>query len=208
MVTVGYGDITPVSDDERTFAIFLMVIGVVTFSFVSGTMTNIISSFDNGESFMQEKIAMLNSITTKYSIDTELFGKVLKVLRYDNSRNDSGMRRFLNDLPPSLKHELTIQIQLTSYRSVYFFQGREAAFISWMSPLIVEQEVEGGEYFYQEGAEITNGREISNSLICSLLSRKRKRSFGTTSIQQRSFRRGGGGGAFRALGCGREPRLA
>lgn len=50
-MTVGYGDIVPANEIERIFAIFLMVLGVVSFSFLAGTVSNIIASYDSGDSF-------------------------------------------------------------------------------------------------------------------------------------------------------------
>jgi len=38
MVTVGYGDIVPISNIERMFASFYMVIGVILYSYVIDNM--------------------------------------------------------------------------------------------------------------------------------------------------------------------------
>jgi len=47
LVTVGYGDITAYSLEEKAFAILLMLLGVVSFSFATGTIASIITSFDS-----------------------------------------------------------------------------------------------------------------------------------------------------------------
>jgi len=41
-VTVGYGDITPKNEGERVFCILLMIIGIISFSLLQGTITSII----------------------------------------------------------------------------------------------------------------------------------------------------------------------
>jgi L-rhamnose isomerase len=46
IVTVGYGDITAKNLGERIFCIFLMFFGVFTFSFGTGIIASIISSYD------------------------------------------------------------------------------------------------------------------------------------------------------------------
>jgi len=46
VATVGYGDITPVNTNERVFCIVLMVVGVSSFTFVSGALSSILSSYD------------------------------------------------------------------------------------------------------------------------------------------------------------------
>ena len=42
IVTVGYGDITPVSVGEQIMCIFLNITGVVAFSFATGALSSII----------------------------------------------------------------------------------------------------------------------------------------------------------------------
>ena len=46
ITTVGYGDISAVNSIERVISIFLMISGVLFFSFSTGTLTSIISEYD------------------------------------------------------------------------------------------------------------------------------------------------------------------
>lgn len=45
--TVGYGDITPVNTIERLYGCALMLIGVLSFTFISGALSSILSSYDS-----------------------------------------------------------------------------------------------------------------------------------------------------------------
>jgi hypothetical protein len=47
IVTVGYGDIYPINTYERVVCIILMVIGVISFTFTTGALSSIISSYDS-----------------------------------------------------------------------------------------------------------------------------------------------------------------
>jgi potassium voltage-gated channel Eag-related subfamily H protein 8 len=62
VLTVGYGDITAISIAEKLFCIFMMLIGVFSFSFSTGTLSAIIQSIDERDSQLKEKIATLNEI--------------------------------------------------------------------------------------------------------------------------------------------------
>ena len=62
LVTVGYGDITPYSLEEKVLCILLMLVGVISFSFTTGALASIITSYDSKEAMIQEKIATLNEI--------------------------------------------------------------------------------------------------------------------------------------------------
>ena len=46
IVTVGFGDIHPYSVGEKIVTIFLMLIGVISFSFATGSLSSIISNYD------------------------------------------------------------------------------------------------------------------------------------------------------------------
>ena len=66
LVTVGYGDITAYSDSEKVMCIFLMLIGVVSFSFATGAVSSLITSYDSKEAVLKEKIATFNEIQSEY----------------------------------------------------------------------------------------------------------------------------------------------
>ena len=46
LTTVGYGDISLASTTERVICIFLQFVGVIFFSFASGSLTTIIANYD------------------------------------------------------------------------------------------------------------------------------------------------------------------
>lgn len=68
LLTVGYGDITAISVEEKILCIFLMIIGVVSFSFATGSLSSIMSNLDSKEAILKEKIAALNDIQSEYPI--------------------------------------------------------------------------------------------------------------------------------------------
>jgi Trk-type K+ transport system membrane component len=60
ITTVGYGDISGFTSVERVICIFLMLIGVLAYSFASGSLTQIIANYDKISQRNQHKIDMLN----------------------------------------------------------------------------------------------------------------------------------------------------
>jgi hypothetical protein len=46
VLTVGYGDISANNIGEKLYCILLMLIGVMSFSFATGALSSIISSYD------------------------------------------------------------------------------------------------------------------------------------------------------------------
>lgn len=55
ITTVGYGDISGTNTTERVICIFLMIIGVLFFSFSSGSLTQIISNYEKVNLKLLEK---------------------------------------------------------------------------------------------------------------------------------------------------------
>ena len=62
ITTVGYGDISGVTTIEKVFCIFIMLIGVIAFSFFSGSLASIIQNHDTTNAKFQDKLESLNHI--------------------------------------------------------------------------------------------------------------------------------------------------
>jgi hypothetical protein len=61
-MTVGYGDITPDSVSEKIITVMLMLIGVVLFSYATGSISSIISSADSEDARLKEKMETLKEL--------------------------------------------------------------------------------------------------------------------------------------------------
>ena len=46
VTTVGYGDVNPSNTKERIFVIVVMMVGVVSFSFIAGSLTTLVQDYD------------------------------------------------------------------------------------------------------------------------------------------------------------------
>ena len=61
-----------------------MLIGVVAFSFATGSISSIITNQDSEEAKLKEKMVTLESIQQEYDIDDVLFNKIVKAVKYDH----------------------------------------------------------------------------------------------------------------------------
>ena len=154
IVTVGYGDITPVNKLEQIYTIILMITGVISFSFATGALASIISNYDSSEAKLKEKIGTLNEIKSDYKINDELYNKLIKTLRYDHSKKSKDAIQFMDELPHKLKLELAMQIYQKKFFNVKFFDMKEKSFIIWVGTAIRQIKVEEQEYIYKEGEKI------------------------------------------------------
>lgn len=62
VTTVGYGDISATNTLESVFLIFMLCIGVMCFSFISGSLTSIITENDNEQEDLKKKMEKLDMI--------------------------------------------------------------------------------------------------------------------------------------------------
>jgi predicted transcriptional regulator YdeE len=83
-MTVGYGDITAQSTGEKIVCIVLMLIGVVAFSFATGSISTIIANQDSADAKLKEKMSTLKGLQSEYEIESGLFNKIAKALQYGN----------------------------------------------------------------------------------------------------------------------------
>jgi len=78
IVTVGYGDITPVNIIEKILTIFLMITGVIGFSFVTGSLASLIQNEDSNQAKLKESLHILQDIRAEYNIGNKLYSHLVQ----------------------------------------------------------------------------------------------------------------------------------
>jgi hypothetical protein len=64
------------------------------------------------------------------------------------------MNKFVENLPHSLKVELSMYIYEDRYKKIKFFKNKGATFISWLCPLLKPQVFADDQYIYLEGDDV------------------------------------------------------
>jgi uncharacterized membrane protein YcgQ (UPF0703/DUF1980 family) len=136
LVTVGYGDIRAYSTIEQYVCMVLMLLGVIVFSFTTGSLSSLITSYDSREAILKEKISTLNMISNEYSLDNNTFNRLAKTIKYDHHKKQKDVIQFMKELPHKLKIELSLVMINRMYSNVKFFQDKDNSFIGWVARLI------------------------------------------------------------------------
>lgn len=92
----------------RVFCLILLIVGVVGFSFAIGSLSSVLSSLDAKAGKLKEKLGTLEDIRGEYKIPYDLYRRLRLALNYDHSKNAEEHMSFLNDLPATLKVELSV----------------------------------------------------------------------------------------------------
>jgi hypothetical protein len=135
-----------------------MCIGGYTYSYTTGILSSIISSSDNKEAFLKEKIATLNDIKVAFKVDQELYNKLLRNVHYDYRKRSKEFSAFIEDLPMKLKIELLLLMHQSRYSTVEYLREKEKCFIAWVAPLLKPMNFQDSEYIYSQGEEVDYGK--------------------------------------------------
>ena len=108
--TVGYGDIHPQNSIERLFGMVMMITGVLSFTFVSGSLASIMQSHDTREAQVHEKVLQLNKLRVLYPITDDLIQRIRNALNFDANKTDGYLQEIYQDLPTGLKVELMMVV--------------------------------------------------------------------------------------------------
>jgi hypothetical protein len=104
LTTVGYGDIAIVRMDEIMVVTLLQFIGVLCFSFASGSLTSLISNTEDQQSQVQEKLIVLNRLLTEYKLPKDLYFNLRAQLQVQDSKKTlQENMNFLEELPFRLR---------------------------------------------------------------------------------------------------------
>lgn len=83
ITTVGYGDYSPGTVVEKIIGILLMFVGVMAFSFISGSLSSYLQQQDNFGAVYEEKMAILDKLFQETAIPIELFSQIKKNIRFN-----------------------------------------------------------------------------------------------------------------------------
>jgi predicted PurR-regulated permease PerM len=68
ITTVGFGDISGGTSEERIFCIVLMILGVLAFSFTTSSLSTLITNMDSRSAKLKSRLAQLNALNTKHNL--------------------------------------------------------------------------------------------------------------------------------------------
>jgi len=120
ITTVGYGDIPVTNTLERVFCIFLMVIGVIAFSFATGSLASILQNYDIQNAKLSEKMIILNKLRKEYFLPLELYSRLKKSMSRSMNQDSDEMNNFLEILPNNLRIEVSLYLHEETYKHLNF----------------------------------------------------------------------------------------
>ena len=171
--TVGYGDITGGTDEERLFSIVWMLLGVGFYSFAIGSLTSVLSTLDTRSNELTIKLNAVDQISKEARLDPGLIRKLRQAIKIHSHKTelDTGDKQLMFDsLPKKLRYQVAMNMYESACSRIPFFENRSPEFISTIIPHLRYTFFEKDDYVYQEGDDpdeiyfISRGRV--NFVVC------------------------------------------
>ena len=123
LTTVGYGDITGISDHEKFFQIILLIVGTFSYSWLLTYISNYIKKNHDKYIIYEEKVKILDEIKLNYpNLSTNLYERISRYLRYNKSKYKYNIKYLLDSLPCSIQNNLIIEIYKPIIKNFLFFK--------------------------------------------------------------------------------------
>ena len=124
MTTVGYGDITCYSFGERIFQVFLLIIGILAYSYAVTSFSNYIQKINEKSADYEKKKSILDEIKlTNPNLPEELYDKILRFLKFRNFHEKKLKNIIFDCLPISLKNNLICEMYKPIIKNFIFFKN-------------------------------------------------------------------------------------
>jgi hypothetical protein len=152
LATVGYGDITPQTDLEMLFAVVIMALGVGMYGYVIGNMAHVIANLHPSRARYVETMERINAFMEYRTVPGALQNRIREYHRYRwEKRLGFDESAIVDDLPPSLRAEVSLFLKRDVIEKVPLFRGASADLISEIALAMRPLVYLPGDYVFRVG---------------------------------------------------------
>jgi len=131
LTSVGYGDILPVTNSQRLYAILVQITGIGVFGYLIGNVVTILSRLDAGHARYKDDVEHLSTAAKRRGLSKDLQRRVLEYYRYvrdEKTGYDESV--FLQTLPDSLRTEVALNLKKEFIEDIPLFRNASEQFIT------------------------------------------------------------------------------
>ena len=178
IATVGYGDITPITLNEKMFTMMTMIMSSGVFAYTVGSIGSLISKQNASENSYREQVVAVNSYMKKKCLEKDLQMRVRRYLDYIwemKRRKRLDEKQVLNLLSEPLRDEIYSLINAKVIRKCPGFSDYEDYFIAQLTRTLENETYAPSDTIFQQG-------EISSKLYFILSGRIKIFHLSTNSV--------------------------
>ncbi|EAS00808.3 cyclic nucleotide-binding domain protein (macronuclear) [Tetrahymena thermophila SB210] len=156
MITIGYGDITPQTVEEKAYTISICMISSAVFAYCINTISQIISDLKQKQKKLKARIKNLNQFLDTRGLDKHLQIKVRKFIEHIHISEEfeGSAMKDLEIIPKQIKQEVQIDIYGKILKKIQLFQfnfSEEA--INNLALKVTESSFTAGEFLFRQGEQ-------------------------------------------------------
>ena len=154
LTTVGYGDIIPTTDAEKVYSLLAMVAGLAFFGYLVGLLASIWSRRDPGRVEFNRNVGRLTQAVRATHLPPDLQRRIYDYYSYMwRERGWYDEAHFLEELPPTLRSEVSVHMKQDILQRVDLFQGAGAAFCRDIAEHLKPEVLTPEGFIFREGDE-------------------------------------------------------
>ena len=153
LTTVGYGDIVPLTNEEKVFTILIMAFGIVFYSILIGKINSMLNSLDNRQVIVKSKLSYLNEFSQAISLSEDLQAKVKNHIFLNANKHFYAVDEleFMKNIPLNLKEAVSHHLYSTLVNKINFFRKRNMDFLKIIIPKLKKSQFVSKEVIYYIG---------------------------------------------------------
>ena len=124
LTTVGYGDITCCCLSERIFQVFLLIIGIMAYSWIVSSFSNFIKKLNEKSVDFEKKKNILDEIKINNpNLPDELYDNIIRYLKFKHFHEKNFKNIIFDCLPVGLKNNLIYEMYKPIIKNFIFFKN-------------------------------------------------------------------------------------
>lgn len=152
LTTVGYGDITPVTNVARLYTMGVMIVGVGVYGVIIGNISRLMMLADKYTEQKKEKLHSLNQFMKHYNIPSSLQRQVFSFYGHLLNKNLAQEDyKIINELPQALQNELNVFTKIKLIRNVHIFSECSTPCLKMIAERLEQTFHSPNEYIIKKG---------------------------------------------------------
>eukprot|EP01135_Chromosphaera_perkinsii_P009268 Nk52_evm20s1705 gene=Nk52_evmTU20s1705 len=124
--TVGFGDITAETVEERIYVITMMFLGALMYAFIFGNVTSIVQSFDLRTKEKNKRLEQINRLIKTFDIPYAMQYRIWAYVDHSTVGSDNyDLRATFRGLPDHLQEEVALYIHEPELERLFPFGGKD-----------------------------------------------------------------------------------
>ncbi len=152
LTTVGYGDITPITNAEMLYAILVEIFGIGTYGYIIGNVANILVNLDPAKARFRDNMQKLGAFMNAKGITGRLRERMRDHYAYlwqKPGANDETM--IMRGLPAGLRGEVSLFLKRDIIQNVPFLKGAREDLIRDIALQMRPMVAAPGEFVFHAG---------------------------------------------------------